>query len=125
MTDEEFKFTLFEEICETVEKKTREYFKKADLNGDGSISKEEWLYCEKLYSKAKKESFKENDKLKEFQSFDTNKDGALSEEELVSGTIKALEGLKSNLDLISDDELIGFAKSIVVQIDDYINAVEK
>jgi Ca2+-binding EF-hand superfamily protein len=122
---EELKLKLFGEICETVEKKTREYFKKADLNGDGFISKEEWLFCEELYSKAKKESFKKNDKLKEFHSFDTNKDGALSEEELVNGTINALQGLKSNLELISEEELEGFRKSIIVQIDDYINAVEK
>eukprot|EP01080_Neovahlkampfia_damariscottae_P010034 gene10034-2353_t len=122
---EETKIALWNEMTKKIEQKTKEYFKKADLNGDGAISKSEWLKCEEMYSNAKKEKFSKQSKLEEFHAFDVNKDGQLSEEELVNGTLNLLKEIENNLSLLSEEEIKQFGAMIFTQMDDYINAVHE
>ena len=140
-TEDEKKLIFFKEMLKKIELKTKEYFKKAgkkrkrmkdfnffknlDLDGNGSISKEEWLKCEQMYSKAKQEKFKSESKLEEFNLYDVNKDGKLTEEELVNGTLNMLSEIEKNISLITEEELRQFNIMVCTQLDDYINAVNQ
>lgn len=72
-SDKEFKKFDREKHHKDMEKRHEEMFAKTDKNGDGALSKDEFLDAHKQRA------------LEAFDALDTNKDGSLSKEELQEG----------------------------------------
>jgi Ca2+-binding EF-hand superfamily protein len=87
----------FDDFMMRFEEKSKEFFKIADLNGDGEISKKEWKKCEKIISEAKHQTltnFEKEEKMKEFKILDVDGSGSITEEEFVNGSKKLMEELR-------------------------------
>jgi Ca2+-binding EF-hand superfamily protein len=117
----------FDEFMVRFEEKSKEFFKIADLNGDGEISKKEWKKCEKIIADAKHQTlshFEKEQKMKEFNILDVDGSGSITEEEFVNGSKKLMEELRE-LAGDSPQSIKSFGNYVINQMDQQMQIIKK
>ena len=119
--------TEFDQFMIKFEEKAKEFFKVADLNGDGEITKKEWKKCEKVYAEAKHQnltSFEKEEKMKEFKLLDIDGNGSLTQEEFVGGSKKLMEQMREICEK-NPQSIKSFGNYILNQMDEQMKIIKK
>eukprot|EP01080_Neovahlkampfia_damariscottae_P004822 gene4822-8408_t len=116
---------VLSQVQKQVAEKAKEYFKACDSDGNGFISKEEWVSAEQTLARATMGVNLEKEvALEEFSDFDLNNDGKISEEEFVAVSLKSLEALAQELQDSEVDELNLFAQLFAEEMDETISLLK-
>jgi hypothetical protein len=113
----------YEKLKIKVESKTKEYFKIIDFDQNGTVSLDEWLSCQKIFSAAIGEEFDEKQNIQDFKDLDINKDDKLEEEEFLKGSLSHIESIEEDLEKMSLDDIKNIEKQVLEQMDEYIKAL--
>jgi Ca2+-binding EF-hand superfamily protein len=100
-----------------IKKKSLEYFKIIDRDNNNFIDLKEWVDIEEIISSFLREKFNLEKVKTEFNSFDKNKDGLISEDEFIKGNLLTLSECAKEIDNLDFDGYKELKNNLVEKFD--------